>query len=123
MACTMAINEIGTSHPVTDKSTQTCYNWFESDEINSPNIQELIVQLYPLSEKWIKLACQLGISEKVVGEVAEEHSNYPDRCLVNILEEWLSQGNGVSWSTVIDALKSSELGEDALANHIQQEYF
>ena len=88
----------------------------------TPTLSDLIVELYSIADKWYILGKELGLSDDQLKEIETIHTDYPDRCLINMLDTWLNYTVDPSWETIIESLKSSQLQENGIAYYITHQY-
>ena len=69
---------------------------------------------------WLKIGVQLGIPHYKLLEFEKE-----DDPLVAAIDYWLNdnvEGVQVSWRSIIEALESTHVGQNGLANRIKEKY-
>ena len=72
--------------------------------------------------KWYNIGLQLGVSVGTLNAFKEQ-SNKPSECLRETLTTWLkSYPPPPMWTSIIDALRSSAIGETRLATDLEYKY-
>lgn len=82
---------------------------------------ELILkELYPAVDKWHNTGIQLGLHASDLKSIESNYPSQTDR-LVEMISKWLKTGQA-KWSTLIEALKSCEVGESKLSEQLRRKY-
>ena len=71
--------------------------------------------------KWMVLGIQLGLEAAQLQALDHQHQGKSDSIFADIFDYW-GKNSGlkpVTWSTMIEALKSESVGEMALAHHLE----
>ena len=82
-----------------------------------------------MSGKWESLGQQFGIPSPCLGRIRTRYPNPADG-MKELIKVWLQQDYHkfswrglLTWSHVVLALKSPEVGESQLGEHLKQKYF
>ena len=86
----------------------------------------VVNELAAMSGKWESLGQRFGIPSDYLDDIRTQYSN-PDNGMKEMIRLWLQQdyhwGKGLTtWSHVVLALKSPEVGESQLGEHLKQKY-
>ena len=72
--------------------------------------------------KWYNVGLHLGVSIATLDAIKEQYNDPPD-CLRETLRTWLkSYPSSPTWNNIVDALRSSTVGEVSLAADLQHKY-
>lgn len=75
----------------------------------------------PLPTKWRLVGIQLGLSMSTLDEIENSHPHDCKRCFMSVFSAWESQGTSpYSWTTIVEALRSSCVEENVAAAKIEQ---
>ena len=78
-----------------------------------------------MSGKWESLGKEFGMPRHVLNRIRTQYSN-PDDGMKELIKAWLQQRYGLqqltTWSNVVVALKSPEVGESHLGEHLKQKF-
>ena len=89
-----------------------------------PTQTKLLAALVPrLSIKWHAIGLGLGLSPQQLEEVQGNRPDDRDGCLKDVLMMWednATDDKPYTWATMLDVLRSRKIGEEALANYLQQ---
>ena len=71
--------------------------------------------------KWFVLGIQLGIERAQLEAFKDKHCQKSGRIFADIFDHWKKKlgDKPKTWSTVIDALKTPSVGEEALAHYLE----
>lgn len=71
--------------------------------------------------KWMVLGIQLGLEAAQLQALDHQHRGKSDSIFAGIFDHWRKSSGlkPVTWSTMIEALKSESVGEMVLANHLE----
>ena len=85
-------------------------------------------ELSTVSAKWEKLGEQLGMDDDYLESIRTRHSESADY-MRELIKQWLEQdyrqysGKGLTtWNHIVLALKSPNVGESQLGDHLKQKY-
>ena len=81
----------------------------------------LLEELLDVQTKWYNLGLQLNLTVSTQDRIKTQFSD-PREQLLEMLETWLSTGYSRSWKTLLDALRSRNVGESQLADHLEAKY-
>jgi len=89
----------------------------------------VVNELATMSGKWESLGEQFGIPSSYLDDIRTQYSNPADGMKV-LIKMWLQQDYHeyswhrglLTWSHVVLALKSPEVGESQLGEHLKQKY-
>ena len=81
----------------------------------------LLEELLDVQTKWYNLGLQLNLTVSTQDRIKTQFSD-PREQLLEMLETWLSTGYNHSWKTLIDALRSRNVGASQLADHLEAKY-
>ena len=76
---------------------------------------------------WMSLGLELGLDYKTLKSIQENNPGEREACKMEMLERWLDQEDevpkfgGPTWQQLADSLR--QLGQDALAENIEQEIY
>jgi len=80
-----------------------------------------VSELSTISEKWEDLGRQLGL-EYALNEIRTQYSE-PVECLKGLIERWLQlHYRFFTWDHIVLALKSPNIGESRLGDHLKEKY-
>ena len=86
------------------------------------DLKEVQDKLFGVSNKWYDIGLQLLLSANDLDSI-EANSNSTQHCLREMLKRWLRRVNPhPTWKAVVDALKSVVVGEETLAQQLEDEY-
>lgn len=72
------------------------------------------------TDKWKRIGLQLDIAKHRLASISEQTQDHID-CYSKVLSLWQKSGNPpFTWATIIDALKVPIVGEDELANELEE---
>ena len=84
------------------------------------DLKELQERLFGVSNKWYDIGLQLLLSANDLDSI-EANSNSTQHCLREMLKRWLRRVNPhPTWKAVVDALKSVVVGEQWLAQQLEE---
>lgn len=73
--------------------------------------------------KWYDIGMQLRVSVDTLDAIKKQYLNDSSDCLRETLKTWLkSYPLPTTWSTIVDALRSSIVGEGRLADSLKHKY-
>ena len=110
-----------------DKATQTygthVHNAMYAIKYHTglPTMEQLLTELYEISEKWYIIGTALGLSTEVLISIKEEYGPEDSMCLVNILDIWLTKTTLPSWIDIANML-NGEVSEAMIAKRIINDY-
>ena len=85
-------------------------------------------ELSTVSAKWEKLGEQLGVEHRYLAAIRTQYSEPADG-MRELIKQWLKQDyhkynlKGLtSWNHIVLALKSPNVGESQLGDHLKQKY-
>ena len=78
-------------------------------------------ELNGVSVKWYNIGMQLRVEIDRLDAVKEQY-NHPSNCLRETLKIWLKTYPSPTWSNVVEALRSSTIGEPKLAADLECNY-
>ena len=80
----------------------------------------VVNELTTMSGKWERLEKQLGVDEFVL----YTRPSYPDPadCLRGLISQWLQDYHLNTWSHLVHAVKSPDVGEAQLGDHLKHNY-
>ena len=89
----------------------------------------VVNELNTISGKWERLGEQFGIPSDYLNDICTQYSNTAD-AMRQLIKRWLQQDYHMfssqrcllTWSHVVLALKSPEVGESQLGEHLKQKY-
>ena len=89
----------------------------------------VVNELATMSGKWESLGKQFGIPRRILDRIRTQYPNPADG-MKELIKVWLQQDYHqfsdekglLTWSHVILALKSLEVGESQLGEHLKQKY-
>ena len=82
-------------------------------------VELVLEELKHLCSQWILLGYYLQVAN--VHIIATNHPGDDERCLEEVLREWLKKGKDPSWKTLCSALEAG--GLFAEAEHIREKYY
>jgi len=86
------------------------------------DLKEVLDKLFGVSNKWYDIGLQLLLHADTLDNI-EANSSSTQHCLREVLKKWLRRVNPYStWKAVIDALKSAVVGEQMLAQQLEDLY-
>ena len=71
--------------------------------------------------KWMVLGIQLGLGAAQLLALDHQHRGNSDSIFADMFDKWRKSSGlmPVTWSTIIEALKSESVNEMVLANHLE----
>lgn len=79
-------------------------------------------ELSQISRKWREIGVALAVPPPTLDKVDKSNRSL-DQKLSGVVKEWLTMaGGGVSWKTLVEALRSSTLRENRLARELEVRY-
>ena len=87
----------------------------------------VVNELATMSGKWERLGEQFGVQSDYLDRIRTRYPN-PADCMKELIKVWLQQEHCLilksllTWSHVVLALKSPEVGESQLGEHLKQKY-
>ena len=79
-------------------------------------------ELYPVYDKWFPLGVQLQVSIETLNSI-QSNNRTTAECLLEMLTVWLKCTNPPpTWNILIEALESSPVGENLLAQQLRHKY-
>lgn len=117
--------------PPSDYKTHLCYprkrkpdekfsGVSKKKRLGLPQLQELLLELSPIADKWYLLGTQLQVEKHALNAIRYGHGDVKT-CLKEMLCTWLKMDFPVpSWSTVINTLEC--IGEGNLAKKLKVKY-
>ena len=78
-----------------------------------------------IPNKWHAVGVALGINQARIDAIDSQHRGRPDKCFAEVFVQWQKLHDSrqpVSWTTIVSMLKSRQVGEERLANEIQQQF-
>ena len=110
----------GTSHSQPDT---ILYNQPAGQQLSVNDLHTVMEELNNVRAKWYDIGVQLRVNIGTLDAIKEQYLNNPSDCLRETLTTWLkSYPPHSTWSKVVDALKSSTVGEARLAADLEQKY-
>ena len=89
--------------------------------IDNFNQRTILEELNFVRHKALKIGLQLGLPYHKIRELRD--SEEPLKWIINCwLEGWIEFGPPCNWQSLVDVLRSSHVGEYALARKIHKEY-
>ena len=86
------------------------------------DLKVLQEKLFDVSNKWYDIGLQLLLNADTLDNI-EANSGSTQHCLREMLKKWLRKVNPYpTWKAVVDALKSVVVGEQKLAQQLEDEY-
>ena len=89
------------------------------------SINDLLVVMEELNDvraKWYNIGLQLRMSVGTLDAIKEQYDD-PSHCLRETLKTWLKTSpSAPTWTNIVDALRSSTVGEVRLAADLQNKY-
>ena len=90
--------------------------------LNIDDLRELQERLFGVSNKWYDIGLQLRLNADTLDNI-EGNSGSTQHCLREMLKKWLRKVNPYpTWKAVVDALKSVVVGEETLAQQLEDKY-
>ena len=93
------------------------------------DLQLVIQELSPAANKWRSIGAQLGLNELELKSIESNHPRQHLDCLRDVIFKWLylsdrppEIGTARRWTSLIDALRSSSVGETQLADQLTKKY-
>ena len=86
-------------------------------------LKELVTS--KVAHKWFPIGIGLGISGEQLEEIRENSDDIPDCCLGNLFYEWElnpHENKPFTWSTLLKVLRSVKVGEESLANKLEEHF-
>ena len=79
-------------------------------------------KLNKVRAKWYDVGMQLRVSIDTLDAIKEQYLNHPSDCLRETLKMWLKTCPSPKWINIVDALRSSVVGEVRLAAELETEH-
>ena len=89
--------------------------------LNQNDLGLLLEELLDVRKNWYHLGLQLKQNFGTLDRI-RRHFPDPRDQLLEMLKTWLSTGYKPSWKTLTDALRSRNVGENQLADHLEAKY-
>ena len=77
-------------------------------------------ELTSVSEKWQYIGEELGVEQDSLDDISADHSD-PGDCLREVLRERF-QSCATTWKHIVDVLRTSDVGQSHLADHLEAKY-
>ena len=90
-------------------------------ELRLGDLKVVFEEVYDVSAKWYELGITLEIRISLLNTIQKQFSD-PQSCLLEVITMWLKSSNSSTWGTLIDALKTSVVGEHRLAEELRMKY-
>ena len=84
------------------------------------NIDEVLKELVSITE-WQQLSLALKLAQRVIDDIEYKYPHNLEGCRREMVTHWLRKSPNVehpSWKTLVEALRSDLVAENALANKI-----
>ena len=83
----------------------------------------LLEELLDVRKNWYHLGLQLKQNFGTLDSIRSRR-DFPDPTdrLLEVLKTWLTNADKPSWKTLTDALRSRNVGENQLADHLEAKY-
>ena len=110
----------GMSHYHTDMMS---HNQPAGQQLSVHDLHVVMEELNDVRANWYHIGMQLEVSVGTLKAIKEQYLNNPSDCLRETLTTWLKSSTPhPTWSKVMDALRSSTVGESRLAADLEQKY-
>ena len=87
------------------------------------DLKVLHEKLFDVSNKWYNIGLQLLLNADTLDNIKSNCGSSTQDCLLEVLKKWLRRVNPYpTWKTIVDALKSIVVGEEKLAQKLEDEY-
>ena len=98
-----------------------CAHYLYTGEVISLfQFNECVVSKIPA--KWKKVGVALELSQSRIDAIDHHRNKDPFECFSDVFHYWRNESTPerpANWATLISALRSNTVGEEALAEHIQ----
>ena len=90
------------------------------------NVLEALHRHHFRNTKWFPLGLNLGLLAPTLEEIEQNNNDKAGPCLRECLSKWLTKADnvaergGATWETLIEALKSAVVQENAVADSISK---
>ena len=90
--------------------------------MTTKDLRAVLSALWDARPKWYNIGLELGLTVEDLDIIAETNLKDADKCLTEILAQWLRQANPLpTWSIVVKALRSQIVNLTQLASKIENE--
>ena len=109
------------------KNQLLIYDWVKNAKLQTvftgtvPTLKATINALHSVCPKWYNIGVQLEVPTFQL-KIIEKKTNDSMDQLRDTLDFWMSNEPSPSWRHLVDALKAPSVGEDQLAEEIEEEY-
>ena len=86
-----------------------------------PTLKAAINALHSVCDKWYNIGVQLEVPTFQLKIIEKKTNDLMDQ-LRDTLDYWMSNDLSPSWSQIVDALKAPSVGENRIANEIEEKY-
>ena len=91
-------------------------------QLSVNDLHVVMEELNDIRAKWDDIGLQLHVSVGTLDAIKEQYDD-PSRCLRETLKTWLKTcPSSPTWKNIVDALRSSTVGEVRLAADLEQKY-
>ena len=82
------------------------------------DVEHLVDYVPRMSEKWEFIAVKLGLKNLKDDLNTKGERGADSKCL-HVLQEWIASGNNVTWSYLVQVLRSPSVNLESLANELE----
>ena len=96
------------------------YHLYTGDVVSLFQFNEYVASKIP--DKWRRVGVVMGLSQALINAIDDRYRGEFFKCFSDVFKYWQSKSTPerpANWATLISVLRSSTVGEEALAEHIQ----
>ena len=86
------------------------------------HLREVIEAVWDVRSKWHIFGISLGIDPYTLDAISTRHRGDPDKCLSDMIQQWLDSESKATWEALIDALEAKSVGFVWLAQSLREKY-
>ena len=78
-----------------------------------------------IPDKWWRVGVALGLSQAQINAIDQQHRGEPIACFAEVFHHWQQLSTSqqpVNWTTLVAVLHSRTVGENQLANFLQETF-
>ena len=79
-------------------------------------------ETFEASSKWYDVGLELGVPVDELDRIQCDHGLESNVCHREMLKCWLKESDSTSWTTLIEALRSVVVGENSLAQKLEDKH-
>ena len=91
---------------------------FALDLLGMSHLDLLVQELAAVREKWQYIQKELGVNQFSLRRISTD----PGDCLREVLRRWLPTGGAATWKHIVAVLRTPQIGDSHLADHLEAKY-